>query len=402
MQQEKRIPMKNILTFILLSVIAGNITAQIKPASPVINKNNNKAISPAAAGIIRYRITINGFKVNTPTADHILEVDGKGDEVFFYTYAQKFNLSTGDKIGDKTVRRSMTFGDINNDSWRIYERVKAGSKPGEQGGLQKGDRFPTNEPWRQYNKPNTRTIPFVISEGTLQKNEMILAVPSVWEYDGTTEFEQGLNAFAGDLTKVTLILGNTVAGVLTVGGSALLHVPFAAAIDHEINQQRDIIDRITNHNIFVKIDAPTRAFSTMVQKTVFGDAKDRPIGMEDRGDTFLYTPLGMKLTYDELLNYSSIDFGSGKGVLPLRFKEAPQLQGDYTLYVQLEVTGDATPMKMDKMFNPDEPITAKEVYGIRNANDNRALIANGEGKVWLGGFNRSPRRLGFYKDPEYK
>ena len=388
---------KKLISLYCLFLITGyTAIAQIKPVPPVLD-NKKVAVVNNAAGILRYRITINGFTVNNPTADHILEVDGKGDEVFLYSFAQKFDKNNGNKIGDRTIRQSLVFGDINNDYWRREERIKAGSKPGEQGGLQKGDRYPGNEPWKQYNKPNNKTLPFVMAEGIMQRNELLLVIPSVWEYDGTSEFEQSLNSFASDITKVTLMAGCAVAGTLMFGPAAAVIVPFAAAIA-DVNGKQATQDPAMNREVFIKLDPPIPAFSTIVNKTLFGDAKDRPIGMEDKGSSFTYTPLGMQLTYNDLQNFARFDLGYGPGVLPLKFREAAQLQGDYTLYVQIEVTKDNQPLKNDHLFSPYEPVTAKKRYTLRSVNDMGALYPTTEGTLSLAP-SRSNEQWEFVKIP---
>ncbi len=122
--------------------------------------------------------------------------------------------------------------------------------------------------------------------------------------------------------------------------------------------------------------------------------------MDDAGNGgYSFNPLAMKLDYDNMQRYANMDFGFGKGVLPLKFLEPAGLQGNYTLYVQVEVTKDAGPLAMDEKFSPDDAVTAQEVYIIRSAYDNRVLATNHEGKAGLGNVGRVGGSWRFKKIP---
>src|SRR5687768_10002666 len=70
----------------------------------------------------KFRVVLNGFTVNSETWDHILEPDGKGDEV--YLLAEVRCLNAAGVITQSSSPRSKIFGDINGQNGRI----QAGSR----------------------------------------------------------------------------------------------------------------------------------------------------------------------------------------------------------------------------------------------------------------------------------
>jgi hypothetical protein len=151
---------------------------------------------------VRFRVTLTGFTVNNQTEDNVLEMDGKGDEVYVLTevaqydsYLQKPNTLPGAiiRLGDNdslrgngylTDRRSLVsvlMGDVNNQN--NPARIQAGSAS-TLGGLRTGDRFPTNEPWRMSGPPSANRLPMSLWEGELRGRDLVVIVPTIWEWDG--------------------------------------------------------------------------------------------------------------------------------------------------------------------------------------------------------------------------
>lgn len=80
---------------------------------------------------MKFQIVICGWKCVKETIDHILQVDGKGDEVWG---AVRFQEPSD---ANSTVVRTKTMGDVNNKPGR----VQAGSRS-SKGGIKTGDQFP--------------------------------------------------------------------------------------------------------------------------------------------------------------------------------------------------------------------------------------------------------------------
>ena len=149
----------------------------------------------------RFRVILTGFSVNRQTNDHILEADGKGDEVYIlaevaqydgvwslhgqvWTDRERSGLPVLSARGKLKLRRSLAsvlMGDANNQE---APRIKAGSA-GDMGGFRTGDRFPTSEPWRLTGTPSANRLPMLLWEGDLRRdNDLVIIIPTIWEWDG--------------------------------------------------------------------------------------------------------------------------------------------------------------------------------------------------------------------------
>ena len=130
----------------------------------------------------RFQVILTGFSVDQQTDDNIVESDGKGDEVFIVAeVAQYANAGRLHGRPPLTLRRTLTsivMGDANNQE---VPRIRAGSA-GNNGGLRTGDRFPTNEPWRQVGTLSKNRLPMQVWEGELSQG-MVIIVPTIWEWD---------------------------------------------------------------------------------------------------------------------------------------------------------------------------------------------------------------------------
>jgi hypothetical protein len=69
-----------------------------------------------------------------------------------------------------------------------------------------------------------------------------------------------------------------------------------------------------------------------------GQVDDRPIGMRARDGNYGFTPQALVLTYDGARVLARADFGFGRGVIPVRYQDERSLEGDYTLFIQVEET----------------------------------------------------------------
>jgi hypothetical protein len=126
----------------------------------------------------RYRVSITGFTVGSQTYDHLLGIDGKGDEVWLATHVLQFDTASTSLVVANKVQTSQVFGDIGGFSYRI----KAGTA-GLLGGLVTGNVFPPPK-----GLVGTGGFPLVLWEGALtQGRSAVMIVPTVWEWDNNPE-----------------------------------------------------------------------------------------------------------------------------------------------------------------------------------------------------------------------
>lgn len=359
------------------------VNVLITPASQVgIVKNKIPEVKISSLhrrDSVRFRVTINGFTCNNPTADHILEVDGKGDEIFAGAVTQYFSIETGQKTSPAIRKWSLRYGDINSNDGRWGLRVKAGSKPGNMGGVQKGDQFPFPEPWKRNSPVDASTFPLLVSEGVLIDGEnSAMVIPSVWEFDGTTEEEQQLNNFASTLGETAIFFGTNATATVLLGPLAIPFVTAANMTAHMAARFPANGQPVENLPMFAQLSYGQPEFNVIVRKTLFGDAKDRPIGMIDSGDCFHYTPIGMLLDYKSAIAITNSDFGYGKGIVPLRFRDAKAMEGDYTIYIQVDT------INAKKQFNNPDAVMP---YSFGNANPYKLqnVYSNASLKISFGG-----------------
>ena len=150
-------------------------------------------IGPDAAGRARYRITINGFRVDRETMDDPLQRDGKGDEIYFAVYVAEYNSKNGQRLRSDVVRTPV-FGD--KSGFPAPTRVLAGTA-GDTGGIRRGDVYPAANPGVRTRAPSRLDIPYIVWEGELAAGENHLAlIPSIWEWDDDAG---GFNAWSDSL-----------------------------------------------------------------------------------------------------------------------------------------------------------------------------------------------------------
>jgi hypothetical protein len=164
------------------------------------NDFSGQRSAPTRLGIARYdgryRVTVNGFRVNHESVDANANVgyntmkmteDGKGDEIFVVVDYQEFKAD-GTPADVKRQARSKTHGDRNHPEWQkagteLY-RVQAGSASA-MGGLRTGDGFPNQaDPWRDVGGYSNLSFPLFVWEGYLKAGEgKIVITPVIIEDD---------------------------------------------------------------------------------------------------------------------------------------------------------------------------------------------------------------------------
>jgi hypothetical protein len=199
----------------------------------------------------RYRVSLTGFTVQSQTYDHLLQIDGKGDEVFLATHVMQFDTTSTSLVVNNEVLTSKVYGDISGFSYR----VKAGTA-GLTGGLVSGNEFPPPK-----SLVGTGGLPMVLWEGELvQGRGAVLIVPTIWEWDDNPEL------FGNWLTGRHAFL------------SRLLKADVMASI-------------LLNQNVKpVEMGSP----GLFVRTNMFGDPRDRPIGLkpgQPAADAGFFAPL---------------------------------------------------------------------------------------------------------------
>lgn len=271
---------------------------------------SNQTVQPGNVPKGRYRAVINGFSVTSPTWDHALEVDGKGDEVYIAwttTSTDKNGNKLGGTFGDRTI--------IMGDTHKQNNRIKAGSLS-KKGGLTAGDTYPEGgTPWALDTSlvdPQNNRPPIKAWEGELIQGETsVVIVPSIWEWDG------GSDAFGGWVTWASNMFNQVK--------------PKAQALAQG-NATSDYIIKGADIGLTIAV--------SMKEANVLGQAKDRPIGMKKSNTNpkeFEYEAQALMLNYDTAEFLTKNDpLGRGNGVVAFSFDDDNELKGKYLLYIQVQ------------------------------------------------------------------
>ena len=264
---------------------------------------------------------------------NMLERDGKRDEIYLSSITRMAGNNENDEI---VKRRSRVMGDVNNRS-KEERRVMAGSAFGKMGGIASGDNKPINEPWKNALKPKADLLPFILWEGNLKMDNSngVWVSPAIFEYDGADDFLTSFwdHSFLGGIGHVAADIGG---GFLRTtfgngGGSYDNDVPgiFPAPT---LSQNFSTVFSIVNTDMAT----PEQLARWMPYGLDFFSPTDRPIGIQNNRAVGLYNPLLIYLRYKDAANLSNTDFGYGKGIMPIRYKDIDELKGDYTLYIAVE------------------------------------------------------------------
>jgi hypothetical protein len=254
-----------------------------------------------------FKVTLNGYKVDRQTRDDMFERDGVGDEVTLV-----LNLATIDSSGRFVPQR---WGNIFSSFMGQQPRneIRAGSGT-ERGGLVTGDGFPTATPWRRLTPINPGIPPNILFEGELTQGvNAALVIPTIWESDNTGALR---GTFASSVERDRPAITSAVTRMIT---SSIPAVPGSYLMPG------------SSLGIGNTVTLGTGPLG-------LGQVDDRPIGMTAMGGGFGFTPQAMVLTYDGARVLARADFGFGRGVIPVRYQDDRRLEGDYTLFIQVEET----------------------------------------------------------------
>ncbi|HVG24788.1 MAG TPA: hypothetical protein VND45_11585 [Thermoanaerobaculia bacterium] len=259
---------------------------------------------PDAPRSARFRITLDSFRVNRASWDDILSRDGKGDEVFF-VYEARVLGKEGEVRAATGLVRTPVYGDVNHEDWRTTRR-RSGSWS-DLGGLKSGDGDALN---------------ITVWEGTLEAGgDSVLVIPTVWEWDGNQDF---LNSVFRFLATPVALAGEGIGLAVnartasTLDAAAIAYTPVLKILSGRGEIGSDVV----------------------ASKSIFGDPKDRPIGMADADAVYRFNPQAIQLTYEtavQITTFPPTQVRDSVGArIPVRYIDAEELKGDYTLYVTVE------------------------------------------------------------------
>lgn len=250
---------------------------------------------PASA---RYRVTLNGFRVNRESWDTFLETDGKGDEIA--VSAEVLTLGAdGKPTGEPRWLKTVVYGDRND----FPAREQAGSRSA-LGGLRTGDNVPAvPDPWvRRGGTTSADRLPLLLWEGELQLNQnAVVIAPTVWELD------------SDDI--LTAAPANTVLDVTRV-----------------VRALTPIASTIPTTSVLVSVVANASQLAAGAA-TFQKEAMNRPIGVAQGG---AYAPKAVVLNVRTAEGSLAKGARMTPGVIEVRYTDPEDLKGDYTLYLQVE------------------------------------------------------------------
>jgi hypothetical protein len=189
--------------------------------------------------------------------------------------------------------------------------IRAGTGS-DRGGLITGDGFPTATPWRRVTPVNPGIPPNILFEGELtQGSNAALIIPAIFESDTTSALHA---AYADALERARPMVTSNIRRMIS---SSLPAVPESYVLP---GSALGIGNTVTlGHGPFG-----------------LGQVDDRPIGMRALEGNYGFTPQALVVTYDGARVLARADFGFGRGVIPVRYQDDRRLEGDYTLFIQVE------------------------------------------------------------------
>ncbi len=310
-------------TFDIDNVPAGPQTWLVMPVWKTTAGNLSDAATAARVTVTirfttgNYRISLAGFRVNRPTYDDQLNLDGLGDEVYAAATVSQW-------------RRQLNSVLVLNDT--VKSEVYRGLTTG---GVAPSGFDPSQAPGGAGSK--TR-FPLVLWEGVLSNDvDVVVVHPTLWELDGDPEV---FNHWKGN----------------TSGGAASNYFWFkdmyngTAIFEHKYDYPTDIYQFSTAAQ-FANEQEPFSSNSTRPQRIYPG--RDRPIGLDDYSESVDLAVLNYSKIYwddreytftrnkiEALLNAPSA--GLAPGMVAVRLVDgdphhvAGRLDGDYTLYFYVQ------------------------------------------------------------------
>lgn len=312
----------------------------------------------------RYRLTLNGFRVNRETIDAPLNYDGQHDEIYVRAGVREYDAD-GNAIGSEQAPKTLTQGDVNAPRWRIPGtptfRYPAGSATA-LGGLKSGDGFPKQStPWVASSGPTTETFPLFVWEGYLREGGNTVAVmPVIYEDDESAwELMPELQALLDIGTWVGLRGYSTLQGIAATPRPVIQR---RSAITPNVAGLKEFGARVSSMNVASTYGAApanlvslvlarqrqlTQTYGTLFKNvtaaaSLLMNTKDRPIGMAGvEGGKVQFDPIIVRVSFESaeefLANRQGNDPNIPVGIIPVRYVDTiPGGNGDYTLYLEIK------------------------------------------------------------------
>jgi hypothetical protein len=250
------------------------------------------------------KVSFAGFKCMRETADDILHLDGKADEVFL-----RFYFTLADRNGNTKLKYSNQTDTYGDNYGPFGNRVNAGSAVdlfgNLRGGIKGGDNYYCSN---------------IIGEYDLGAGDVLTVVPTIWEWDPGTGLENSFDA--------------------TIDGSYSVINQKASALSNQRFSTNLLGYSGTDVLGLVLIDAGSflslKAFFNIVGALT---PKPRPIGITTNGE---YSPKAVLLNANVMQQIAGSNFGYGAGVIPVQYNEEalgnPRDHGNYIVLLKVEFT----------------------------------------------------------------
>jgi hypothetical protein len=244
--------------------------------------------------------------------------------------------------------------ELMGDTWRLPNRIQAGSGS-DLGGIITGDKFPpVDKPWLRTGGLNDRRFPpYLIWEGELREGrDMVLLTPTIWEWDPGAGFWDGW-------------------------------LDWQVKVDDQYGKRaKEIFGKIwpISAPVFDAVSLGIQTAGTLAGMwSPLGKAMRRPIGIHRNPDDpngTLFNPITIALN-TETADYlcSSNLQGLGNGILELRYIDDPFLRGVYSIFLQIEKLGSDAPGWADIGHANDVAAMA--------AMDGRLYAATRDNSLWM-------------------
>lgn len=357
--------MKKYIVLFFCGLLVPQLHAQIKTT---INSSAKTVITKGGGDY--YRVVVKGFTCNRESADDVLERDGKRDEIYLTSLSYLVN-TMGKPIPSTAIRtRSKLLGDINGrgpeNKWAM-----AGSASGGLGGIQTGDQLPDVEPWKNNAPASGDLLPFVLWEGELKTGSDYAVIhPGIMEWDGPADF-------------LTNFWHNSIAAMALKPAVGIASLPFKAfgignSIPYDNAPGVYPVPTVMQQfgSIFYRADLQSLSREEIQKLTVgTGMPNDRPIGV---GEQDVFNPLQIRLDHTVANQISQRDFGYGKGIIPIVYRDREDLKGEYTMYLAFEKLDDASQRDRMNVMHVDafDPVTEYSFRSV-HAPDKETDILNG-------------------------
>jgi len=252
-----------------------------------------------------FRIVISGIWCHTQTYDDILQLDGKGDEVFL-SVGESIVGSNGTPIIQGHTTTSVVIGD---EHYKEPDRQIAGQEVGLLG-FDTEDKFPYPEPWELTSAPTRDRIPFLVARVNLSGGEAITITPTIWEYDGHGDGVRDWvkwvsQTFDSAMPSLNKVISNPSPSTATSAGGV-----------------------ITPSFVLTAISLGLRALANLPT----GTPGDRPIGVSEGGS---FVPTVIVLTADNARWLIQNDLGKGYGVIEIPYQDKAGQPGNYSLFIHV-------------------------------------------------------------------